>query len=201
MKFRFAWGAVLAGGYQQPNLHRSNDTGLWRGSDDLHQLPSEIDTGGTPACEIGCGHCPQGSLVKGSWHGVAVTEGFTAGTFRKYRPMWKPASLSSSRLGGAEAPPFGKGGFGLRFYFHPVTLPGTGGAVTIRRRLPCALSAETRRRYRAGQGSNDYRPAWCEIVCGHCLPGGFPAVWSRFHFLTLLLYTILSKKASRKIPT
>ena len=102
----------------------------------------------------------------------AATEGFTAGTFRKYRPMWKPASLSSPRLGGAEAPPFGKGGFGLRFYFHPVTLPGTGGAVTICRRLPC------------------------ENGCGHC-----PPVRSRFHFLTLLLYTILSKKASRKIPT
>ena len=173
MKFRFAWGAVLAGGYQQPNLHRSNDTGLWRGSDDLHQLPSEIDTGGTPACEIGCGHCPQGSLAKGSWHGVAVTEGFHSRHFPKVQTYVETCQPGESpRLGGAEAPPFGKGGFGLRFYFHPVTLPGTGGAVTICRRLPC------------------------ENGCGHCPPGRL-----RFHFLTLLLYTILSKKASRKIPT
>ena len=32
--------------------------------------------------------------------------------------MWKPASLLSPRLGGAEAPPFGKGGFGLCFHYH-----------------------------------------------------------------------------------
>ena len=30
----------------------------------------------------------------------------------------------SPRLGGAEAPPFGKGGFGLRIHYHPVTIPG-----------------------------------------------------------------------------
>ena len=27
--------------------------------------------------------------MKGSWHGAAVTEGFTVGTFPKYKPMWK----------------------------------------------------------------------------------------------------------------
>ena len=32
---------------------------------------------------------PKGSLAKGSWHGAAVTEGFTVGTFPKYEPMWK----------------------------------------------------------------------------------------------------------------
>ena len=32
---------------------------------------------------------PKGSLAKGSWHGVAVTEGFTEGAFPKYKPMWK----------------------------------------------------------------------------------------------------------------
>ena len=32
---------------------------------------------------------PKGSLVKGSWHGEAVTEGFTVGAFPKYQPMWK----------------------------------------------------------------------------------------------------------------
>ena len=73
---------------------------------------------------------PKGSLVKGSWHGAAVTEGYTAGTFPKYEPMWKgegflvnreegigkksvALATESPRLGGAEAPPFGKGGFGL----------------------------------------------------------------------------------------
>ena len=30
----FALGVVLARGYQRPNFHRSNDTGLWRGSND-----------------------------------------------------------------------------------------------------------------------------------------------------------------------
>ena len=97
-------------------------------------------------------------------------------------------------------PPFGKGGFGLCVYFHPVTLPGTGGAVTICRRLPCEIVSGHWR------GSNDLLKATvriatggtpaCENGCGHCPPGR-----SRFHFLTLLLYTILSKKASRKIPT
>ena len=37
------------------------------------RFPCGIDSGGTP----------QGSLVKGSWHGAAVTEGFTAGAFSK----------------------------------------------------------------------------------------------------------------------
>ena len=32
---------------------------------------------------------PKGSLAKGSWHGVAVTEGFTVGTPPKYKPVWK----------------------------------------------------------------------------------------------------------------
>ena len=40
----------------------------------------------------------------------------------------------------AEAPPFGKGGFGLSIYFHPVTIPGFGGAVTICWRLPWEIA-------------------------------------------------------------
>ena len=63
------------------------------------------------------GHCPQGSLAKGSWHGAAVTEGFYSRHFFKvqtYVETWKPAE--SPRLGIAEAPPFGKGGFGLRLF-------------------------------------------------------------------------------------
>ena len=66
----------------------------------------------------------KGSLAKGSWHGEAVTEGFTVGTFRKYRPMWKPASLLSPRFGFAKPPPFGKGGFGLCIHLYPIALPG-----------------------------------------------------------------------------
>ena len=78
------------------------------------------------------------------------------GAFPKYQPMWKgegflgnseegigkksvALATESPRLGGAEAPPFGKGGFGLRLGFHPVTIPGTGGAVTNRRRFPCEI--------------------------------------------------------------
>ena len=49
-------------------------------------------------------------------------------------------ATESPRLGDAEAPPFGKGGFGLCNYCTAVTLPGAGGAVTNRRRLPCEIA-------------------------------------------------------------
>ena len=70
---------------------------------------------------------PKGSLAKGSWHGVAVTEGFTVGAFPKYQPMWKPGGLLSPRFGFAKPPPFGKGGFGLCIHYYPVTIPGGSG--------------------------------------------------------------------------
>ena len=38
MQFRFAFGVVLAGGYRYPNFYRSNDTGNWRGSNDLQKI-------------------------------------------------------------------------------------------------------------------------------------------------------------------
>ena len=68
---------------------------------------------------------PKGSLVKGSWHAVGVTEGFHSRHFPKvqaYVETCKPAE--SPRFGYAKPPPFGKGGFGLRLGFHPVTIPG-----------------------------------------------------------------------------
>ena len=52
----------------------------------------------------------------------------------------------SPRLGGAEAPPFDKGGFGQ------AADTGRVREATIRRKLSCALSAATRRRYRALEG-------------------------------------------------
>ena len=63
--------------YRFPTSYRSNDTGRVR----------EVTNRRKPPCEIGCGHYPQGSLAKGSWHGAAVTEGFTAGTSPKHKPM------------------------------------------------------------------------------------------------------------------
>ena len=38
MKFWFALGVVLAGGCRHLDLHRSNDTGNWRGSNDLKKI-------------------------------------------------------------------------------------------------------------------------------------------------------------------
>ena len=35
-----------------------NDTGRVREVTNRRKLPCEIASGGTPACEIGCGHCP-----------------------------------------------------------------------------------------------------------------------------------------------
>ena len=64
-------------------LHRSNDTGRVRERTNRRRLPCEIDTGGTLAGTA------RGSLAKGSWHGAAVTEGFTESTSSKYKPMWK----------------------------------------------------------------------------------------------------------------
>ena len=49
------------------HFHRGNDTGRVREVTNRRRFPCEIDTGGTPACEIVSGHCPQGSLVKGGW--------------------------------------------------------------------------------------------------------------------------------------
>ena len=42
-----------------------------------------------PPCGIVSGHCPQGSLVKGSWHGEAVTEGFYSRHFFKVQTYVK----------------------------------------------------------------------------------------------------------------
>ena len=67
----------------------------------------------------------KGSLAKGSWHAVGVTEGFTAGTFPKvqtYVETCHPAE--SPRFGYAKPPPFDKGGFGLCTYCTAVTIPG-----------------------------------------------------------------------------
>ena len=90
---------------------------------------------------------PKGSLAKRSWHGEAVTEGFTAGTFQKHRPMWKPATPESPRFCQRQNhPPLARGALVCISISTAVTIPGTGGAVTIRRRFPCALSAATRRR-------------------------------------------------------
>ena len=83
-----------------------NVTGHWRGSNDSQKATVRTATGGTPVS----GHCPQGSLAKGSWHGAAVTEGFTESTSSKYKPMWKPASLLSPRFGFAKPPPQWPGG-------------------------------------------------------------------------------------------
>ena len=60
----------------------------------------------------GIGGAAKGSLAKGSWHGEAVTEGFTVGDFSKaptHVDTCQPGE--SPRLGVAEAPPFRKGGF------------------------------------------------------------------------------------------
>ena len=38
MQFRFAFGVVLDRGYRYPNFYRSNDTGNWRGSNDLQKI-------------------------------------------------------------------------------------------------------------------------------------------------------------------
>ena len=85
------------------HYHRSNVTGHRRGSNDSLKI----------TVRIGCGHCPQGSLAKGSWHGEGVSEGFTMGAFAKaptYVETCYPAE--SPRFGSAKPPPFGKGGFG-----------------------------------------------------------------------------------------
>ena len=92
------------------------------------RFPWEIATGGTPAA----GTARKGSLAKGSWHAVGVTEGSHSRHFPKVQTNVETCHPGESpRFGFAKPPPFGKGGFGLRFYFNPVTLPGTGGAVTI----------------------------------------------------------------------
>ena len=67
---------------------------------------------------IGCGHWPQGSLAKGSWHGEAVTEGFTMGAFAKaptYVETCYPGE--SPRFGSAKPPPLARGALGVIFYF------------------------------------------------------------------------------------
>ena len=90
---------------------------------------------------------PQRHPACGSWHGAAVTEGFTVGAFPKYQPMWKgegylgnreegigkksvALATESPRLGGAEAPPFRKGGFVAAPQRHPACGSWHGAAVT-----------------------------------------------------------------------
>ena len=54
------------------------------------------------------------------WNG----EGFLVNSEERIRKKSVALATESPRLGVAEAPPFGKGGFGLCIYFHPVTIPG-----------------------------------------------------------------------------
>ena len=83
-----------------------------------------------------------------------ATEGFTAGTFQKYKPMWKPASLLSPRFCFAKPPPFGKGGFVLSTYCTAVTIPDA-------KRLPCQreLAPEATEGFTAGTFQK-YKPMW-----------------------------------------
>ena len=71
-----------------------NDTGRVR----------EVTNRRKPPCEIVSGHCPQGSLAKGSWHAGGVTEGFTAGTFFFQKPNVKSYAPHSSLREGAGTP-------------------------------------------------------------------------------------------------
>ena len=71
---------------------------------------------------------PKGSLVKGSWHGEAVTEGFTAGTFPECRPMWKPATPESPRFCQRQNhPPLARGALVFASINTAVTIPGGSG--------------------------------------------------------------------------
>ena len=55
--------------------------------------------------------------------------------------MWKPANLRNPPgLASPNHPPLARGALVRCLDFHPVTIPGTGGAVTIRRRLPCEIA-------------------------------------------------------------
>ena len=69
----FALGVVLARGYQRPNFHRSNDTGLWRGSNDSQKATvrncqrrlaadtgrvREVTSSRKPPCESASGGTP-----------------------------------------------------------------------------------------------------------------------------------------------
>ena len=97
-------------------------------------------------CGIGCGHCPQGSLAKGSWHAGGVTEGFTVGASPKAQAnvKWHRLIAPSGRelspqvtegASGRRSSGFIMGRYLLETFHTPystaVTIPGTGGAVTI----------------------------------------------------------------------
>ena len=57
---------------------------------------------------------PKGSLAKGSWHGEAVTEGFTVEAFSKVQTHVETCDPGIPPvLPEAKPPPFGKGGLGL----------------------------------------------------------------------------------------
>ena len=47
-------------------------------------------------CGIGCGHCPQGSLAKGSWHAGGVTEGSHRRHFPKVQTNVDTCHLAES---------------------------------------------------------------------------------------------------------
>ena len=133
--------AIVGGLWAVHLFPPGNDTGRVREVTIRRKLPCEIASGGTPVS----GGTPQGSLAKGSWHGGAVTEGFTAGTLSKNKPMWKPVSLLSPRLGVAEAPPFDKGGFGLHIHCHRSNDTGRVREVTITDQPGAKMSAGTAR--------------------------------------------------------
>ena len=76
---------------------------------------------------------PKGSLAKGSWHAGGVTEGSHSWHFPKVQTNVDTCHPAESpRLGGAEAPPFSKGGFGLCFHYHRTNDTGRVREVTNR---------------------------------------------------------------------
>ena len=63
---------------------------------DLHFRRRHLLENQKPATAPSPAPHPKGSLAKGSWHGVAVTEGFTVGAFSKAQTYVEPCQPEES---------------------------------------------------------------------------------------------------------
>ena len=90
--------------------------------------------------------------------------------------------------------------------FCKVTIPGTGGAVTIRRRLPCALTAAARRSS-LREGAMGWGLSTLACALGKCLPQSqqrfcpqcpFRGIGGVF-YLVFLVFSAAAKRACRSL--
>ena len=92
-------------------------------------------------CALSAGTARKAPLLKGAGTAKACLRDSQWGLSQKHQPMWKPATLGNPPgfAGGKTTPTMARGALACASTTTALTIPGTGGAVTICRRFPCEI--------------------------------------------------------------